>query len=151
MRYRYRSIDWKLILAVIIVVAIVIALILTRSALVEISGPKELDMKIVVNETRLLNATIQSQPGAKSYSNYSWHADTRDIFTVEETSGNFDGHQARFPLESGETRKLSFRVTLVRENPPEGRYFIDFYLESEVEGEMKRISNRYRLWIELQK
>lgn len=149
MRYKYRSIDWKLILAVVVVVIIVLALMLSRSALVEFTGPKSLTMDSEVNETQVFNATIRCQPGSKAYQNYSWTADGRDIFRIREISKNFQGRYSRFPLESGESRRLKFEVTLIREDPPEGRYFIDFHLEAEVEGQVKRISNKYRLWIEL--
>ena len=149
MRYRYGGLDWKLLVAVVVVVVIVFALMVNRSSLVEFSGPRELQMVIRPNETITFNATIKSQAGAKPYTNYSWEADGREIFTVEEISKNFNGTKARFPLESGETRKLQFRLTLVGQEPPEGRYFIDFSLKTPSNGE-KKISNTYRLWIELE-
>ena len=150
MRYRYNTLDWKLIVAVIVIIAIVLILMVNQSSLVDFSGPKELTMPIEANETIVFNATIKSQPGADSYGNYSWQADGRNIFRVEEISKNFNGTKARFPLESGETRRLRFRVTLIGEDPPEGRYFIDFSLEAPVKERVRRISNTYRLWIELE-
>jgi hypothetical protein len=147
MRYRYNALDWKLIIAVIVIVAIVLVLMVNRSSLVEFAGPKEISMNITPNATLTFNATIKSQPGASPYSNYSWEADGRNIFVVEETSKNFDGTQSRFPLESGETRKLKFRLTLIGSDPPEGRYFIDFALKGTVSGRTRRISNTYRLWV----
>jgi hypothetical protein len=150
MRYRYRTFDWKLILAVILVVAIVVALMINRSAFVRLAGPKELTVVIDTNQSVTFNATITSQAGAAAYANYSWSADGRGIFEVKELSDNFDGRYSRFPLESGETRKLRFQLILVGEEPPEGRYFVDFHLESIVNGKIKRISNVYRLWVELE-
>jgi len=149
MRYRYHTMDWKLIISIIVVVVVVLALMWNRSSLIEFSGPKEITMLIRPNESRVFNATIKSFPGAASYSNYSWHADGRNIFRIEEISENFRGNVSRFPLESGEVRRLRFNITLVRESPPEGRYFIDFYLDASVKGRLKRISNTYRLWVEL--
>jgi hypothetical protein len=150
MRYRYNTLDWKLVAAVIVIIAIVLVLMVNQSSLVEFSGPKELTMPIEPNGTLVFNATIKSQAGANSYPNYSWLADGRNIFRIEEISKNFNGSQARFPLESGETRRLRFRVTLIGDDPPEGRYFIDFSLEAPVKGRVRRISNTYRLWIELE-
>ena len=150
MRYRYNTLDWKLIIAVIVIVAIVLVMMVNQSSLIEFSGPKEISMDILPNETVIFNATIKSQPGATPYSNYTWEADGRNIFVVEEISKNFDGYQSRFPLESGETRKLKFRLTLVGEDPPEGRYFIDFSLRGPVKGRTRRISNTYRLWVVLE-
>ena len=150
MRYRYSTLDWKLIVAVIVIIAIVLIMMVNQSSLVEFSGPRELIMAIEPNSTQLFNATIKSQPGATSYENYSWLADGRNIFVIEEISKNFNGTQSRFPLESGETRRLRFRITLVGEDPPEGRYFIDFSLEAPVKGHLRRISNTYRLWVELE-
>ncbi len=151
MRYRYHSLDWRLIIGLIVVVAVVLLLLFARSAMVEIYGPKEISMTIKPNQTMLFNATIKSQPGARSYSNYSWYADGRNIFRIEEVSNNFRGRFSRFPLEAGETRILQFKITLIADNPPEGRYFVDFYLEAPSRGGMRQISNRYRLWIELVK
>jgi hypothetical protein len=150
MRYRYNTLDWKLIIAVVVIVAIVIVLMVNRSSLIEFEGPKELTMVIKPNETVTFNSTIKSQPGANPYSNYTWEADGRNIFVVEEISKNFNGTQSRFPLESGETRKLRFRLTLVGEEPPEGRYFIDFTLRGPMNGRVRRISNTYRLWVVLE-
>jgi hypothetical protein len=150
MRYRYSSFDWKLIVAFVVIVAIVLAIMLNRSSLVEFSGPKELKMNISANQTLVFNATIKSQPGAKPYTEYSWEADGRGIFTVEEISKNFNGTEARFPLESGETRRLRYRLTLVGEEPPEGRYFINFALRAPANGHTRRISNTYKLWVILE-
>ncbi len=149
MRYRYSTLDWKLIVAVIVIVAIVLILMWNRTSLVEFSGPKELTMVIRPNETILFNATIKSQPGASSYKNYSWEADGKNIFVVEEISHNFNGTNSRFPLDSGETRRLRFKLTLVADDPSGGRYFINFLLKAPVNGQVKRISRTYRLWIDL--
>lgn len=151
MRYRYNIWDWKLILGVIVVVAVVLALMLNRTALIELSGPKELTMVIKPNESRTFNATIKSQPVASSYTNYSWHYNGGETFHVEEISDNFDGKYSRVPLRSGEMRKLQFEITLTGKNLPEGKYYIDFCLEALVDGKTKRISNTYRLWVELTK
>ncbi len=151
MRYRYHTFDWKLIVGIVVVIAVVLLLLLNRTTEIRLSGPSQVAIKIKAQEQLVFNATIRSQPGSRSYSNYSWHADGRGIFEIEELSENFVGRYSRFPLESGETRKLRFRVTLIGENPPEGRYFIDFHLEAEEKGKAARISNVYRLWVELER
>ena len=149
MRYRYRAAYWKLIFAVIVIVAIVLALMVSRPSMVELSGPKEITMVIRPNEVISFNATIRSPAGTSSYRNYTWYADGSDIFKVEETSDNFVGDASRFPLDGGETRELTFQVTLVAQDPPEGRYFLKFNLNAESNGKTKRISNIYRLWVDL--
>ncbi len=151
MRYRYHSLDWRLITGLIVVIVVVLLLLFARSSMVEIHGPKEVKMPIKANESILFNATIKSQPGARSYSNYSWYGDGRNIFRIEEVSNNFQGRFSRFPLDPGETRILQFKITLIAENPPEGRYHVDFHLEAPSGGKMRQISNTYRLWIELVK
>ncbi len=151
MRYRYQSAYWKLVFAVIVIVAMVLALMVSRPSLVELSGPKEITMTIRPNETVSLNATIRSPAGASSYTNYSWYADGRGIFKIEETSDNFVNNVSRFPLDGGETRRLTFVLTLVAQNPPEGRYFVKFQLNGQSRGRIQRISNVYRLWVDLRK